>query len=72
MIDVHRRQVLHVPLGDVEPDAVLDAGHGADRDGHLLAAPQVTLLQEHVAHMVAAGVDDQALDLADSAIGGAP
>src|SRR6266516_7520519 len=36
MIDVHRRQVLYVPLGDVEPDTVLDAGHGTDRDGHLL------------------------------------
>jgi hypothetical protein len=43
MIDVHGRQVLHVLFGDVEADTVVDPRHGADRDSHVVAAPQVPL-----------------------------
>jgi hypothetical protein len=65
MIDVHRWQGLHVVLAEVEPNAVLDTGHSADRDGHLLAPPEVPLLEEHVGDMVVAGLDDQPVNLAD-------
>ena len=41
----------------------------ADRNGHLLAPPEVTFLQEHMCHVALRGVDDQALDLADLAVG---
>jgi hypothetical protein len=40
-----------------------DLGHGADRDSHVLAAPHVPLLEEHVGYPVAAGFHDQPLDL---------
>ena len=70
MINVHWRQVLHLLLRDTELDTVIDPGHGADRDGDFLAAPQVTLLQQHVGHVVVGGVDDQALDSPDVAVGG--
>jgi hypothetical protein len=33
-------------------------------------APQVALLEEHVGHVMVAGVDDQALDQADVTVGG--
>src|SRR5260370_1987383 len=52
-VDVHGRQALHVALGDAELDAlVADLGHSLDRDGHLLAAPQVALLEQYVRHVV--------------------
>ena len=35
--------------------------HGADRDGHFLAAPEVTFLEEYVGHMMIVRCDDQAL-----------
>ena len=70
VVDVHGRQVLDLLLGEVEPDTVIDAGHGADRDGDFLAARQVPLLEEHVGHVVAVRVDDQALDFPDVAVGG--
>ena len=44
VIDVHGRQVLYLLLGDVEADAVVNPCHGADRDSHFLAAPQMPLL----------------------------
>jgi hypothetical protein len=65
VIDVNRRQVLHILLSDREPDAVGGAGYGADRDGYLLAPPQMTLLQEHVSHVTAARVDDKMEHRAD-------
>src|ERR1017187_792493 len=37
-IDVHRRQILHLLLGEVEPDAVIDPHDGGDRDRPFLAA----------------------------------
>src|SRR5271163_947362 len=65
------RQVLDLLLGNAELDAVLaDSGHGADRDRHYLAAEHVSLLEEHVGDLVAAGVDDEPLDLADAAVAG--
>src|SRR5262249_61637797 len=72
VVDVHRRQVLDVVLGEAELDAlVADLGHGRDRDGDLLPAPQVAFLEEHVRHVLAARVDDQPLDPPDAAVGGA-
>lgn len=38
-LSVGRWQVLHLLLGQVEPDPVLDLGHRADRDGDFLASP---------------------------------
>lgn len=79
VIDVHGRRVPHLLLGEVEPGTVVvgllngvvvDLGDGADRDGYFLAAEQVPLLQQHVGHVAAAGVDDQPLDLPDGAVGG--
>jgi hypothetical protein len=69
-IDVHLRQVLHLLFCQVDLDALGDPGHGVDRNGHLLAAPQMPLLQQHVRHVMAGGVDDQPFDLADVAVGG--
>src|SRR5262249_2315849 len=57
-------------LGDAEPNPVLDTGDGADRDGHLLAAPQVAFLEKHVSHVVVASVDDQPFDVPDLPVGG--
>jgi hypothetical protein len=62
---------VHVLFADGQPDDVADPADGADRDSHVLAAPQVPFLQDDVADVVAAGVDDQALDPPDHAVGGA-
>lgn len=70
VIDVHRWQVPHLVLSNVEPDTFLDPGHGADRDGQVFAAPQMPFLEKHVGHMVVARVDDEPFGLPDLAIGG--
>jgi hypothetical protein len=70
VIDVHGRKVLHLLLGDVEPDSVLDSGHGADRDGDLLAPPQMPLPEQHVGNPVVLRIDEQALHQADLTIEG--
>ena len=57
-------------LAQAEPDTVLGVGDGADRDGHFLAAPQVPLLEEHVGHVVVAGIDDEPFHMADLTVGG--
>jgi hypothetical protein len=44
VLDCHRRQILDLSLGEVEPDSGLDPGDRHDRDGHLLASPKVPLL----------------------------
>jgi hypothetical protein len=50
---ISRWQVLYLLLGDVELDAVLvDSGHGANRDRHVLTAEHVSLLEEHVGDLV--------------------
>ena len=64
-------QVLHLLPGDAELDAALvDSRHGADRDRHDLTSEHVSLLEEHVGDVVAAGVEDEPLDLSDVAVGG--
>jgi hypothetical protein len=71
VIDVHGRQALYLLLGDVELDTVLaDPHHGADRHSHFLAAKHVPLPEGHVGHLVVSGVDDEAADLPDVAVGG--
>src|SRR5215475_7464444 len=70
VIDVYGRQVPYLVPGEVEPDPVVGSRHGADRDGYLLAAPQVPFLQEHMGHMAVAGVDDQPFHVPDCAVGG--
>src|SRR5271168_4900314 len=69
-IDGHRRQVLHLLPGEVEPDTGLDPGDRADGDGHFLPPQQVPLLQQHVSHLVVAGVYGKSLDQPDLAVGG--
>jgi hypothetical protein len=58
--------------GQRQADAVfvhpLDGGDGY---GHLLAAKQVTLLQQDMRHMLIAAVDDKPLDLAYASFPGA-
>jgi len=64
-----RRQVFHLLLGDVEPDPVVRPGHGADRDGDFLPAPEMPFLEQHVGHPVVVRVHDEALHLPDLAVG---
>src|ERR1039458_6267241 len=70
VLAAHQRQVFYLPLGDVQPDAVVDLGNGADRDGDLLAAPQMPLLEQDVGHLAAARIDGEPLYQADFAVGG--
>ena len=59
VINVHGRQVFHLVFGEAEMDKESpDLGHSADRDSHVLAAPDVPLLEEHVGYMVAARFHD--------------
>ena len=70
VINVHGRQVFHLVSGDAEMDKESpDLSHSADRDSHILAAPHVPLLEEHVGYMVAARFHDQPLDLPYLAVG---
>ena len=43
VLDRHRRQILDLSLGEVEPDSGLDPGDRLNRDGHFLVSPQVPL-----------------------------
>ena len=49
---------------------MLDPGHGTDRDGDLLASPQMPLLEQHVGHAVVARIHQEALHLPDLTIQG--
>ena len=70
VINVHGRQVFHLVSGDAEMDKESpDLSHSADRDSHILAAPHVPLLEEHVGYMVAARFHDHPLDLPYLAVG---
>jgi hypothetical protein len=69
-IDVHWRQILYLLLAEADLDAVDGPGHGADRDGHVLTAPQMPLLQEHMRHAVAVRIDDQPSYLANMSVAG--
>ncbi len=70
MIDIHTRQVPYLPLGDAEPDAVLDPAHGLDGDGHFPASPHVTFLEKDMGHVAIVRVDDQPLDSPDISVCG--
>src|SRR5580700_6940530 len=67
---VHRWQILYLLLGDVEPDPVIDPGHGADRDGDFLASPQVPLREQHMGHPPIPRADVEALHPADLTVDG--
>ena len=67
---VYLRQVLHLLLRDSEVDTVSDLGHRANGDGHLLATPQVALLEKDVSDVVSGGVREDSLDSADFTVGG--
>src|SRR5262245_23385291 len=64
------RQFSYLFLREVEPDSVVGPGHGADGDGDFLAAPQVSLLEQHVGHPVIARADEEALHPPDLTIDG--
>jgi AraC-like DNA-binding protein len=64
-----RRQVPDLLLGDVEPDSVRHGLDRADRDGDLLASPQVALLEDDVGHALGA-VHHEALYVPDLAVDG--
>lgn len=61
VIAIHGRQVLHLLLGDVEPDTVVEPSYFVERDSHFLVTPQVPLFEEHVGHLVGARVDAERL-----------
>src|SRR5260370_37196974 len=64
------RQVLYLLPGEAEPDAVVEPGHLVERDGDVLARPQMPFPDQHVGHLAAARVDAQGVDLPDVAVGG--
>src|SRR5947209_2075580 len=64
------RQILDLFLRDVEPNPRVDRGDGTDRDSHLPAAPQVTLLKQDVGHLMVGRIDYEPLDLPDLAVYG--
>jgi hypothetical protein len=68
VIDVHGRKALDLLPGDVKPDSVLDRGHGADRDGDLLAPPHTPFPEQHVGDLAVVRIDEQALDPPDFTI----
>ena len=67
---IDRRQMLHLLLCQIHPYPIVHARRGSDRNGDLLAPPQVALLEQHVGHMVVVGVDHQPLHRTDPAITG--
>ena len=69
-LEFDRRQILHLLLGQPDPDLPADAGRGTNRDRHLLASPQMTLPQQDVRDVMILGFDHKALNRADPAIGG--
>src|SRR5271170_3939764 len=58
-------QGLDLVLGQLDRDALVDLLNRVDRNGDLLATPEVTFLQENMRHMPVSRVDDQSLHLAD-------
>jgi hypothetical protein len=55
--DVDGWQVTYLVLGEVELYAVIDAGDGAERDGHSFLAPEVSVVQQDVCHVMIARID---------------
>ncbi len=68
MIDADGRQVLYFLLGQAEANAVVDPGHRSDGYGDFLATPHMTLLEEHMGHMVSLTIDHQSLNAPDRAV----
>ena len=69
--EVERRQVSYLVLGETEPDAVgVHVADGADRNGEVMPAPQVPLLEQHMRHVMIVGIDDKSLNPTDGAIAG--
>src|ERR1700733_15601473 len=58
----HGGQFLHLLLGQVDPDLIVDARGGSDRDRHLLASPQVAPLEQDVRDFVVGPVHHESLD----------
>jgi RsiW-degrading membrane proteinase PrsW (M82 family) len=69
-VGVRRRQVAYLLPGDAEPDAVVERGHSAERDGDFPAAKQVPFADQHVSHPAADRVDAEPANLPDVAVGG--
>ena len=67
---VRWRQILHLLLGEVEPDSFVDRGHGTHRDGDFLMAPQMPLLEQHMGHLLVVRIDDESQHLPDFAVDG--
>jgi hypothetical protein len=65
-----RGQIFYLLLGEVEPDSCVYPGYCADRDGDLLAPPDMSLLEQHVGYMVIARIYEEASYLPDLAIKG--
>ena len=63
------RQVGYLRLREVEPNAIINPGHGTDRDGDLFLAPQVPFVEENVGYLVVTGVDDEPTDMSNGTVG---
>ena len=70
MIEVYLWQFLHIVLSERQPDPVVDGCDRGDRNRDLLAPPQMSLLEQHMRHVMIMRIDDQALYTPDVAIGG--
>jgi hypothetical protein len=72
MVEFDGRQIAYLVLGQFEEHSfgAIDVSDGTDRDGDLLLAPEMALVQEHMGHVVITRVDDKALDVADGSVGG--
>ena len=70
LVDFEGWQVPHLVFAEVESHALLDVHNGADWNGNPLFAPQVSLAEQDVRHLVAVGIDDQPPDPADRSVGG--
>jgi hypothetical protein len=69
LLYLDRRQVGYLRLCEVEPNVVVNLGHGTDRDGDLLLAPQVPFVEEDVGYLVVTGVDHEPTDVSDGTVG---
>ena len=65
---LNRWQVLHLFLGEVQPDTEVDSGHGGDRDGDFLVPPKMPLPEQDVGHLMVVWMDEEAMHLPDLAI----
>src|ERR1035441_6322021 len=70
VLDIDGREPLDLVPAECYLDELADAFHGADRNRHRLLAPQVSLIEQDVGHVVVAGIDHEPLDLPDRPVGG--